>query len=108
MPAGKVSKVFECQRCTACCRWPGEVRVTDEEIAQMAAFKRLEVTDFIQHFTRLNKNRIGLALAEKANGECIFLEGRDCVVQSVKPRQCQDFPRGWNFQGFEKTCRART
>ena len=43
---------------------------------------------------------------DKPGGECIFLEGRDCAVQPVKPQQCRDFPNGWNFPGFEKICRA--
>jgi hypothetical protein len=62
--------------------------------------------DFIQQFTRLRKDRQGLALQEKANGECIFLEGDDCSVQPVKPQQCRDFPNLWNFLGFKKVCRA--
>ena len=96
----------ECQRCTACCRWPGEVRLDDGEIARMAAFMRLSEVEFIQRFTRLTKDRRGLSLQEKSNGECVFLDGHDCSVQSVKPQQCRDFPNLWNFPGFEKTCRA--
>jgi Fe-S-cluster containining protein len=101
-----VTEVFQCQRCAACCRWPGEVRLTEEEIAQLAAFKGLQVVDFIQQYTRLNKNRIGLALTDKPNGECIFLDGKDCLIQSVKPKQCRDFPNGWSFEGVERDCRA--
>jgi hypothetical protein len=97
---------YECQRCTACCRWPGQVRLTDEEIARLAAFKGVSENEFIQRFTRLRQNRRGLALQEKPNGECIFLDGENCSVQSVKPQQCRDFPNLWNFPGFEKTCRA--
>jgi len=96
----------ECQRCTACCRWPGEVRLDDGEIARVAAFKDMSEVEFIQRFTRLTKDRRGLSLQEKSNGECIFLDGHDCSVQSVKPQQCRDFPNLWNFPGFEKTCRA--
>ena len=44
---------------------------------------------------------------DKANGECIFLEGNDCAVQPVKPQQCRDFPNLWSFPGFEKICKAR-
>ena len=62
--------------------------------------------DFIQTYTRLRADRRGLSLIEKPNGECIFLEGNDCTVQAVKPQQCRDFPNGWNFPGFEKTCQA--
>ena len=96
----------ECQRCTACCRWPGQVRVTDAELTRLAAFKGLSEYDFIQQFMRLRPDRTGLSLTEKPNGECIFLDGKDCSVQSVKPQQCRDFPNLWNFPGFETTCHA--
>jgi Fe-S-cluster containining protein len=97
---------YECQRCTACCRWPGEVGFVDGEIARLAAFKGMTEHEFIQQFTRLRQDRSGLALQEKPNGECVFLDGNDCSVQSVKPQQCKDFPNLWNFPGFEKQCRA--
>jgi Fe-S-cluster containining protein len=97
---------YECQRCTACCRWPGQVRLTDAEIARLAEFKGLSEFDFIQQFTRLTPDRRGLSLNDKANGECIFLEGDDCAVQAVKPQQCRNFPNLWNFPGFEKVCHA--
>ena len=96
----------ECQRCTACCRWPGQVRLTDAEIARLAAFKQLGEVDFIQQFTRLRPDRLGLSLLEKPNGECVFLTGDDCSVQAVKPQQCRDFPNLWNFPGYEKVCHA--
>jgi Fe-S-cluster containining protein len=76
------------------------------EIAPLAAFKGLSEHEFIQKYTRLRQDRTGLALQEKPNGECIFLEGTDCSVQPVKPQQCKDFPNLWNFPGFEKQCRA--
>src|ERR1700753_2810010 len=97
---------YECQRCTACCRWPGQVRLTEMEITNLAAHKQLSEFDFIQKFTRLNAGKNGLALMDKPNGECIFLEGNDCSVQAVKPQQCKDFPNLWNFPGFEKICKA--
>ena len=96
----------ECQRCTACCRWPGQVRLTDAEISRLAAFKDLSEFDFIQRYTRLRQDRRCLVLQDKPNGECIFLEGNDCSVQPVKPQQCRDFPNLWNFPGFETICRA--
>jgi hypothetical protein len=97
---------LECQRCTACCRWPGQVRLTTVEITRLAAFKGLSETDFIQQFTRLRWDRGGLALQEQPDGACVFLEGESCAVQPVKPRQCREFPNLWSFPGFEKTCRA--
>jgi Fe-S-cluster containining protein len=97
---------YEYQRCTACCRWPGEVQLREGELPRLAAFKKLTEHQFIQQFMRLTEDRHGLALAEKPNGECIFLDGNDCSVQPVKPQQCRDFPNLWNFPGFEKTCHA--
>ena len=97
---------LECQRCAACCRWPGQVCLTEEEISRLAAFKGVREHEFIQQFTRLRQDRQGLALREQPNGACIFLEGSDCVTQPVKPRQCREFPNLWNFPGFEKFCHA--
>ena len=62
--------------------------------------------EFIQLFTRLRHDRQGLALLDKGNGECIFLENNGCAVQPVKPQQCKDFPNLWNFPGADKICRA--
>lgn len=75
-------------------------------MARLAGFLGLGEVEFIQRFTRISKDRRGLSLEEKPNGECIFLDGNDCSVQSVKPQQCRDFPNLWNFPGFEQTCRA--
>ena len=97
---------YECQRCTACCRWPGQVRLSNEEITRLATFKGLSEADFIQQFTRLRWDRGGLALQEKPDGGCVFLAGDDCSVQAVKPQQCRDFPNLWNFPGFQQTCKA--
>lgn len=97
---------LECQRCTACCRWPGQVVLSEPEITRLATFKGLGEHEFIQQFTRLRADRRGLALMDKPNGECVFLEGDDCSVQPVKPQQCRDFPNLWNFPGAERSCRA--
>ena len=96
----------ECQRCTACCRWPGQVCLTEQEITRLASHLQLGEHEFIQQFTRLSTDRRGLALNDKPNGECIFLAGSDCSVQPVKPQQCRDFPNLWNFPGFEEVFRA--
>ena len=96
----------ECQRCTACCRWPGQVRLSEQEITRLAKFLGLEETAFIQSHTRLTRDRRGRALLDKPDGSCVFLTGVDCVVEPVKPQQCRDFPNRWSFPGFEQTCRA--
>jgi len=82
------------------------VKVTNEEIARLATFKRLSEHDFIQKFTRLRPDRRGLALKDKPNGECVFLEGENCTVQPVKPQQCRDFPNLWRNPVAAQLCQA--
>jgi Fe-S-cluster containining protein len=98
---------FECDRCTACCRWPGQVTVTDEEITRIAKFLALTEEQLVNDFTRLNTTRTGLILTEQPDGACVFLDGNDCRINPVKPRQCRDFPNLWNFPGFQQLCRAK-
>ena len=100
------SVYYQCQRCTNCCRWPGLVRVDDSDITAISAHLEVSEENFIQRYTRLRPQRDGLALIDKGNGECIFLEGRDCVVQPVKPVQCGGFPNAWNFPGWREVCEA--
>jgi Fe-S-cluster containining protein len=97
---------YQCGRCTACCRWPGQVKVSAEEISRIAAHVGLEESDFIQRFTRLRVQRDGLALIDKPNGECFYLEDGACRLQEVKPKQCRDFPNHWNFPGWREICEA--
>ncbi|MEQ1858914.1 MAG: YkgJ family cysteine cluster protein [Chthoniobacteraceae bacterium] len=97
---------YHCQRCTACCRWPGQVKVSAGEIASIAAFLGVDEAAFIQRLTRLRTQRDGLALIDKPNGECFFLDGADCSIQPVKPQQCRDFPNRWSFPGWREVCEA--
>jgi len=80
------------------------VRPSGDEIARLAAFKKISESDFIQQFTRLRNDRRGLALQDKPNGECTFLEGDDYSVQPGKPQPCRDF--GSNLAGAAR-CAVR-
>jgi Fe-S-cluster containining protein len=82
------------------------VKLSQEELARLAVHRNMSEHDFIQRFTRLRADRHGLALMDKPNGECIFLEGIECTVQAVKPQQCRDFPNLWNFPGAAQACQA--
>ena len=98
---------YDCDRCTACCRWPGQVKLTEEEISRLAAAMKIAEQEFIDQFTQLRHDRMGLTLKNKEDGSCIFLEGSDCVVHPTKPQQCRDFPNLWNFPGFQQICSAK-
>ena len=98
---------YTCTRCGACCRWPGEVHLTDAEVDAIAAFLGRNVADFTAAFTQLAHHRRGLVLTERADGACIMLDGdRVCRINPVKPQQCRDFPDRWSFPGFAAVCRA--
>lgn len=99
-------KHYLCQRCTNCCRWPGFVKVSNTDISAIAAYLEMREEDFIQEYTRLRPSRDGLALIDQPDGACIFLEGRDCRIQPVKPHQCKGFPNTWNFPGWREVCEA--
>jgi uncharacterized protein len=98
---------YICQRCTNCCRWPGFVRLTNEDVTRIAAHLGHSEFDFIQKYTRLRPHRDGLALKDEEDGSCIFLNGRDCAIQAVKPAQCAGFPNEWRFPGWRDVCEAR-
>lgn len=105
----KPEPYYQCQRCTNCCKWPGQVKLTDEDIQRMADFLEMDERSFIENWTRIRPDRQGLALLNKdegGNGECIFLDGRDCRVQPAKPTQCAGFPNTWNFPGWREVCEA--
>jgi len=97
---------YQCQRCTNCCRWPGDVKVSATEVEAIAAHLSLETPDFIARFTRLRADRRGLSLIDRPDHSCIFLEGRDCLINAVKPQQCRDFPNKWRFPGWRQVCEA--
>ena len=100
-------KTFHCLRCGKCCCWPGYVRISEAEIEAIARFLQLEEMEFTADYTVLMADRTGLSLIEDAAEHCIFWdENSGCRIQPVKPRQCREFPTGWNFPGWERECAA--
>lgn len=100
------SVFYVCQRCGNCCKWPGDVRLEESEIAPIAEHLGMDDDGFLKAFTRLRTNRTGLSLLEKENHECIMLDGNRCRIHPVKPLQCKGFPNQWNFPGWRDVCEA--
>lgn len=103
-----VTTDFQCLRCGACCRHPGEVRLAEGEAEAIAALLGLEVGAFTDIYTTLRPDRRGLRLTERAGGACVFLEGNPprCAIQAVKPAQCRGFPLSWRYPDAERVCAA--
>ena len=97
---------FECLRCGACCRVSGYVRVTDRDVAALAAVRGLSIPAVTDRYTRLLPDRSALALKNGPDGECIFLGEQGCAVHSAKPAQCRGYPTEWRFSGTESVCKG--
>lgn len=100
------SQRWQCQRCGNCCKWPGDVNVSEAEVSEIAAFLEFTEQEFLDNYTRLRTDRQGLSLIEKENHECIFLDGNSCLINPAKPGQCRGFPNEWNFLGWRNHCEA--
>ncbi len=98
-------KNFACRGCGSCCRWPGEVRVDDGEIRDIAASLGVPEAEFIARHTAVTRDRRGLTLLETPDGSCQFLTPDNrCRIQDAKPRQCREFPHGWRAPDHEHLC----
>jgi len=66
----------------------------------------LDVEEFTGTFTRITEDRRSLSLIEKEDGSCVFLapDSDYCIINTVKPKQCSDFPLKWYFGGWENIC----
>ena len=95
---------FTCLACGTCCKWPGPVRLLEEDIQALSSKLNMVSSDFVNQYTTLTQDHRHLTLTEKPDGSCIFLEDNKCIVYETRPRQCRDFPLNWTFQGVENEC----
>lgn len=84
---------FACTRCGHCCGGgPGTIRVSDDEIADLAAHTHETIDSFRARYTRRIRGG-DISLKEKANLDCIFYDrSAGCTVYTVRPRQCRTWP----------------
>lgn len=88
---------FVCKCCGTCCRWPGIVRVSDDDIRAIAAYLDMKEEDFRAEYTRAFPGCSTLILTEAPDGACIFIdETNRCRINPVKPGQCRGFPEKWS------------
>ena len=80
---------FNCQCCGACCRIKdGIVRVSDAEIARIAAFLGMDEAKFIANETEIAPDRKGLVLKSLPDGEEVIESGwfdRDHLPEIPRP-----------------------
>jgi hypothetical protein len=81
--------VFQCQQCGDCCAGRGGIFVRPEEVAEMAAFLKMDEPEFSHRY--LEPSSLGTRLAIK-DGVCVFLDDNRCRVHAVKPFICRQWP----------------
>ena len=97
---------FNCQCCGACCRIKdGIVRVSDAEIARIAAFLGMDEARFIANETEIAPDRQGLVLKSRVDGACVYLDEHNlCQINPVKPDKCRTFPFEWTNSDSSAIC----
>ncbi|MBI3829632.1 MAG: YkgJ family cysteine cluster protein [Planctomycetes bacterium] len=84
---------FTCQPgCRRCCGGaPGDVWVTEAEIAAIAEYMKLAPDEFERSYLR--RYASGRAsIRERSNGDCVLLDEKGCSVYPARPKQCRDYP----------------
>jgi len=83
---------FACQACGQCCGGgPGYVWMDDDEVEAIARHLGLERKEFRRRYAR--RLWRGLSLKEKANFDCVLLDGESrCAIYPVRPTQCRVWP----------------
>ena len=71
---------YQCDRCTACCKWPGDVRVEDDEIGKIAQFLSMETQAFIDQLLEQED----IAKATRDNIQGFTQESVDLVNQMMR------------------------
>lgn len=82
------------------------MRLSDAEIARIAAYLGLSEVEFIREETILAPDRTGLVLKDRdERGTCAMLDDAGlCRIHAVKPDQCRTFPHGWRNAGDTDYC----
>jgi len=77
-----------CLQCANCCKTTGPL-FTNADIARIAKFYRMKITDFIEKYLRFDEDN-DYVLQQVP---CAFL-GADnyCSIYEVRPKACREFP----------------
>ena len=95
--------VFQCQRCSACCRQPGFVYLKEEDTERLAACLKIDIYQFTGTYCLL-MDRKQLALKKNPDETCLFLGASGCTVYAARPAQCRDFPLSWKTERSQNYC----
>ncbi len=82
---------FSCVRgCTLCCRQPGFVYLTEDDLERAAARLGLSAREFERRY--VFRTRHTLRLRKPRGAACYFLHEHGCRLHPDKPTQCRLYP----------------
>jgi len=94
---GKIK--FECIRCNLCCGTGPNVTLTVFDVVRMAEYLDRHWRTFVHDFVKviIAEMFVYLALRDKGNGECVFLEKDPnnltlCKIYPARPMRCRLYP----------------
>ncbi len=83
---------FECTACGKCCRRPGIVVLTPDDILRISDHLDMTLHDFCTRFLTHDEEDDLWYVHVKPGGGCVFLKEERCSIHEVKPVQCKTYP----------------
>ena len=84
---------FECTQCGKCCTGePGLIRVSGEEIRNLAGLLEITPATFARDYLKPDRPDDEASIREHADGSCVFFAHGKCSVYSARPAQCRTYP----------------
>lgn len=81
------------------------MRVSEAEIARIAAFLGMTEQAFIARECDVAPDRRGLVLRSEPDGRCVWLTADNlCRIHAVKPDKCRTFPFEWMNPDSRAVC----
>lgn len=82
--------LFECRGCgNCCCGAPGVVRLTIENIKQIASFVQRSPQEILKD--SVYPYQAHYSIRERKDGSCLYYED-GCRIYPVRPTQCSTYP----------------
>ena len=110
MPSANDLDKFVCEQCGWCCALNGYVRLTAEEVLQIAEHLGITPEDLRERYTTIvpgDRTQAVILLDQPGTTRCVFLDDDNrCRIHAVKPRQCRTFPGDWRRSGSQHHCKG--
>jgi Fe-S-cluster containining protein len=89
--AQRVEAQVDCRQCGNCCL-ETRVTVSEAEIAAIASFLGMPVSEVVRQYTEADAVEHSLLLAQPGGGACVFFDKGLCLVYEARPLACREFP----------------